>query len=302
MARVVPWTQPIIAAIDFVQLAFRAGIETHDRSYSCFSCIDLVTDRIMQGVHLDEVWSESEKGLDFARKAKFRDAADFIVSQQRFIQNMRGQTAAFSSFGDERFDEEAFEAQLAGDRMTTMVCYYWIFKLQARFMSGDYDAAIRAARKAKALLWSAETNVQSVNYYYYCALTIAALHETAARERQAEGLDTLKQYLERLREWAESCPETFVDKYDLISAELARIEGRDLDAMRLYEEAIRAAREHGFVQNEGIANELAAQFYLKRGIEKVAHCYLRDARHCYRRWGALGKVKQLDVRCPAIEE
>lgn len=72
--------------------------------------------------------------------------------------------------------------------------------------------------------------------------------------------------------------------------------------MRLYEEAIRAAREHGFVQNEGIANELAAQFYLKRGIEKVAHCYLRDARHCYRRWGALGKVKQLDERYPAIEE
>ena len=39
--------------------------------------------------------------------------------------------------------------------------------------------------------------------------------------------------------------------------------------MRLYEEAIRAARENGFVQNEGIANELAAQFYLKRGIEKI---------------------------------
>src|SRR5258705_2714945 len=72
--------------------------------------------------------------------------------------------------------------------------------------------------------------------------------------------------------------------------------------MRLYEEAIRAARENGFVQNEGVANELAAQFYLKRGIEKVAHSYLRDARYCFLRWGALGKVKQLDERYPAIEE
>ena len=84
--------------------------------------------------------------------------------------------------------------------------------------------------------------------------------------------------------------------------ERIRLEGRDLDAMRLYEEAIRAARENGFVQNGGLANELAAQFYLKRGIEKVAHSYLRDARYCYLRWGALGKVQQLDERCPAIEE
>jgi AAA ATPase domain len=97
-------------------------------------------------------------------------------------------------------------------------------------------------------------------------------------------------------------PSTFADKHALVVAEIARLEDRDLDAMRLYEEAIRAARENGFVQNEGLANELAAQFYLKRGIEKVARSYLRESRYCYLRWGALGKVQQLDERYPAIEE
>jgi len=302
MEMVVLWIQPIRTAIDFIRLAFRASIEAHDLSYACFSCNHLVTDLLMQGVHLDEVWYESQKGLEFVRKVKFRDVAEIIVSQQRFIQSMRGQTAEFSSFSDAQFDEETFEAQLTEDRMTTMVCLHWILKLQARFMSGDYDAAIRAAQKAKALLWSSETFLQSVNYYYYSALTIAALHETAEPERQAEGLEVLKQSLEQLREWAESCPETFLDKYNLVSAEVARIEGRDLDAMRLYEEAIRAARENGFVQNEGIGNELAARFYLKRGLEKVAHSCLRDARHCYLGWGALGKVDQLDQLYPGLEE
>ena len=41
----------------------------------------------------------------------------------------------------------------------------------------------------------------------------------------------------------------------------ARIEGRDLDAMRLYDRAIAAARSNGFVHNEAVANEVAAQFY-----------------------------------------
>lgn len=72
--------------------------------------------------------------------------------------------------------------------------------------------------------------------------------------------------------------------------------------MGLYEEAIRAARENGFVQDEGLSNELAANFYLNRRLEKVAYSYLRDARYCYVRWGALGKVRQLDELYPAMQE
>jgi GAF domain-containing protein len=73
-----------------------------------------------------------------------------------------------------------------------------------------------------------------------------------------------------------------------------------MDAERLYEEAIRSAREHGFVQNEGIANELAANFYAARGFETISHAYLRNARYCYLRWGADGKVRQLEQLHPHL--
>ncbi|HUE59835.1 MAG TPA: serine/threonine-protein kinase PknK, partial [Acidimicrobiales bacterium] len=301
MAMVVLWTQPIRTALDFIRLAFRAGIETHDLTYACYCCNHLVTDLLLQGVDLEEVWGESQKGLAFVRRAKFRDVADILVSQQRFIQCMRGQTAAFSTFSDAQFDEENFEAQLTEERMPIMVCFYWILKLQARFLSGDYEAASAAARKAKALLWSSEAFIQSVSYYFYNALTIAALHDTVGSER-TEGLEVLKASLERLREWADNGPQTFRDKYILVLAELARLEGRDLEAMRLYEAAIQAAREQGFVQHEGLGHELAARFYAQRGLQKVADAYLRDARSCYVGWGAVGKVKQLDQRYPGLDE
>jgi GAF domain-containing protein len=54
------------------------------------------------------------------------------------------------------------------------------------------------------------------------------------------------------------------------------------------------ARENGFVQHEGLAHELAARYYMARGVGRIADVYLRNARICYDRWGALGKVKQLD--------
>jgi GAF domain-containing protein len=72
--------------------------------------------------------------------------------------------------------------------------------------------------------------------------------------------------------------------------------------MHLYEDAIRSARENRFVQNEGLAHEVAARFYAARGFETIAHAYLRNARHCYLRWGALGKVRQLDQRYPWLRE
>ena len=100
---------------------------------------------------LDAVWRETEMALDFARKAKYRDAADIIESQQRFIATMQGRTATFSTFGDAQFDEATFEAQLTADRMPILTCWYWILKLKARFLSGDYAEALAAADKAKPL-------------------------------------------------------------------------------------------------------------------------------------------------------
>jgi PAS domain S-box-containing protein len=72
--------------------------------------------------------------------------------------------------------------------------------------------------------------------------------------------------------------------------------------MRLYEQAIRSAREHGFVQNEGVAHELAAGFYFGRGSTTAARAHVEDARSCFARWGALGKVQQLDQRYPRPRE
>jgi PAS domain S-box-containing protein len=302
MGIVALWTQPITTAIDFNRSAFRTATETGDLASACYSMDQSVTILLLRNDPLDAVWRESEKSLDFARKARFRDMADAIVSQQRFIATMQGRTATFSSFSDAQFDEAAFEAQLTGDRTPTMVCLYWMAKLKTRFLSGDYAEALAAADKAKALLWALAIQVQLLDYFYYAALTVAALYDNATADAQTRWRDLLTAHREQLREWADNYPPTFGDKHALVSAELARIEGRDLDAMRLYEEAIRAARENGFVQNEGLADELAAQFYLKRGIERVAHAYLRDARYGYLRWGALGKVQQLDERYPAIEK
>jgi PAS domain S-box-containing protein len=299
-ALVALWTQPIGTAIDLTRAAFRTAVETGDLTFACYATYQTVTDLLLRNDPLEAVWRESEIALDFAREAKYRDAAQIVVCQQRFIATMQGRTATFSTFGDAQFEEAGFEAQLSGDRTPLVICFYWILKLQARFLSGDYAVALAAADEVKPLLAAATAQIQLLDYFYYAALTVAACYENAPADQRQEWGKLLTSHQEQLREWAENYPPTFGDKHALVSAEIARLEGRDTDAMRLYEQAIRSARDHGFVQNEGLAHETAARFYAARGFETIADAYLRKARYCYVRWGADGKVRQLDRFYPHL--
>jgi hypothetical protein len=101
--------------------------------------------------------------------------------------------------------------------------------------------------------------------------------------------------------WARHCPENFENRAALVDLEIARIEGRVLEAEQLYEKAISSAHDNGFVNNEAIAYELAARFYTARGFAKFADAHLLEARYCYQRWGAGGKVAQLDQLYPHLK-
>ena len=59
--------------------------------------------------------------------------------------------------------------------------------------------------------------------------------------------------------------------------------------LSLYEQAIRSSNANGFVQNEALANELAARFYMARGFEKIA---IRLLARCSVQLRSLGSSRQ----------
>jgi PAS domain S-box-containing protein len=297
------WTHPLATAIDYVRASLRTAAGTGDLTYACYGMLHIVMLLLLRNDPLDTVWRESEIALDFVHKSRFRDIEDMIIPQRRLIAAMQGRPTSLSTFSDAQFDEAVFEAQLlAGKRMPTTACWYWIVKTKSRFLSGDYAEALAAADEANALLWSSTAHFPLLDYYYYTALTLAALYNNACADELNGWRDRLAVHQAQLREWADNYPPTFADKHALVSAEIARVEGRDADAMRLYDEAIRAARENGFVQNEGIAHELVAGFYATRGATISARAHLDEARKCFVRWGAHGKVRLLDARMPPLRE
>ena len=295
------WSQPLQISRTFLRRAFAAAQDAGDISYAAYSCIDLITNRFAAGDSLSEVEREAELGFEFARKVRFGLASDCITGQLRLIRMLRGLTPEFTSFNDAEFDEGRFEQHLQNNpRLAIGACWYWIRRLQASIYASDEASAIAAASKAASLLWTAPTQFELAEYHFYAALARAAHCDLTEAEERSQHLEALAAHHKQLAVWAENCPATFANRVALVGAEIARLEGRGMDALRLYEAAIGLAREHGFIQNEGLAHERAARFCMARGLQTIAVAYLANARHCYLSWGADGKVRQLEEMYPHL--
>jgi PAS domain S-box-containing protein len=300
---VMPWTKHVRAGRDLMRRAVEAANQVGDLTVAAYSSDALNTNLLAVGDPLAEVQQEAENGLEFAQKVRFGIVTSVIIAQLGLIRTLRGLTSKFGSFDDGHLDELQFEQHLANEPILALPeCWYWIRKLQARFFAGDYESAVEASTKARRLLWTSPSLFETAEYHFYGALARAAVSDSATPDSKGEHLEALAEHHKQLALWAENCPENFETRVALVAAEIARIEGRTLDSERLYEQAIHSARANGFVHNEALANELAARFYAGRGFEKIAHAYLRDSRHCYLRWGADGKVRQLEQLYPQLGE
>jgi PAS domain S-box-containing protein len=305
LAVLVPWTRPLREGIEPSRRAFQMAKEHGDPAFPAYACRALSSILLASGHPLDQVEREAEHMAEFVQGFGF--FLDRISAPLALIRMLRGRTTKFGSLDDGRFMERSFEERATGrPHFGTLECYYWLRKLQARFFVGDYASAIDAADKVE--IWYATSASMSLfmlekaEYHFYAALARAARCEPTGPGPYAKYREALGKHERELRALAANCPQNFEDRATLVGAEIARIEDRVLDAELLYEKAIRSARANGFVHNEALAYELAALFYAARGFEEIAHLYLGNARQGYLRWGADGKVRQLDQLHPRLRQ
>ena len=298
---VTPWARHVRRARLVLRRVFDAAQEVGDLNCAVYSYMHLIPHFLASGDPLSEVQCEAEVGLGFVRQVRFGHAVKTITAQLQLVRTLRGLTPRFGWFDDAGFNEEQFERHFEQDpRMAVSACRYWVRKLQARLLACDYAAAIAAAAHAEPAIWDSVGFFDQAEYRFYAALTRAALCDSASAAERVQHLEALADHHRQLRVWAENCPENFENRSALVGAEIARLYGREFDAERLYEQAIQSARANGFVHNEALASEVAARFYAAHGLETNAQAHLRNARHCYLKWGADGKVRQLDQLHPHL--
>jgi PAS domain S-box-containing protein len=287
------WRRHIVTDLPILERASAACLEVGDLVFAGYLAFTTVWQTIEKGSALDDVQAVSEKHAAFARQSHNDAVFETIRLEQQFIASLRGMTTEPLKLGDALFDDAACFDAIETANFGCGIVFHHIMQMILAYLDGRHADASKAASDAAPMLGAVMALPIESTYHFFNALTLAARYPAAGIETQQAWRSTLAQTLDRFESWSTHCPENFRHRHALLAAEIARIEGRDSDAMHFYEEAIRAAREHGFIQYQAMAHELAAQFHAARGLETIADTYLFNARSCYERWGAKGKVRQL---------
>ncbi|MCC6557541.1 MAG: AAA family ATPase [Polyangiaceae bacterium] len=292
---VVIWSRPLREALEYLRIGFRRARDSGNPMFAAATLFHSVSDLLAMGEPLDAAHEATLPALEYAAGAKLAYMVDCFIICQRFISALREGSDRFGSMNAEGSGEEAFEAHLRERNIPLVRFIYHIYKLGARYLVHDYASAGAAADEAEDLRWSSLYSIVDAELCFYAGLTAAALFEGADEAERARLRGRMSAHEAQLRRWAESCPDNFGCRHALVAAEIARVERREHEASTLYDQAVRGARDSGFVQIQGLACELAGRFYLGRAFAILPGAYLREARDCYARWGAIGKVRQLDA-------
>jgi serine phosphatase RsbU (regulator of sigma subunit) len=122
----------------------------------------------------------------------------------------------------------------------------------------------------------------------------------ASEEEKEAWLNRVDSNQEKMQKWAHHVPMNHLHKFYRVEAERHRVQGSYMEAMDYYDRAIAGAKENEYINEEALAHELAAKFYLEWGKQTIAQAYLTNAYYAYARWGAKAKVEDLEKRYPEL--
>ncbi len=297
-----PWSMPLRECYNLAARASDMGRQQGGITYNGYAWAYGLATLLDCGSVLSDVHRHADAALALARSVKFPLVVDFINSALMMVRALRGLTADLATISDGSVSEEEHERRLdSSPKLWHAAIRYRIRKLQLQLIAGNFARCLELVSRMDEEVDELKV-YELAEYRYYAALTRAACLADMGDEQRKRHVRMLVASGEQFSQWESRCPDNFAGRAALIAAEIARIEGRELEAERLYERAIERSRTYGLIHDEAIANEVAARFYAHRGFGAISDLYLRNARSCYSRWEADGKVRQLDLLHPHLTD
>jgi histidine kinase len=265
------WRKPLNSTFQYLSKAFDYNVETGNFTLAGSTAAFSILTMLSKGDAVDHVLKYTREKLLFVINVKDQLNIDFFRFMERILCELKltADLRSESRQGDvlsEVYDEEETSVRL---------CYVTL-QIQVLFLLGQYEKALEKVREIEPMLYSPMMMVITPELHYYHSLLLTRYYDDMDAREQKAMRKILRTNLKMLKRWAKGCPENFLHKYLLVSAEMKRIMGDRQIAAQLYDQAIDKARTHQF----------AALFYLSGGQPKLAKVYMTDAYHGYQLWGA----------------
>jgi predicted ATPase/signal transduction histidine kinase/tRNA A-37 threonylcarbamoyl transferase component Bud32/ActR/RegA family two-component response regulator len=290
---VTPWKQNIQETLKPLQEAYKTGLEIGDIEYAAHSIGAYIYYLYFTGAELNKVVKEMEK----CRQAIIEMKQQRILVRHNICQqmalNLLVTTDNFCILKGEIFDETKMLPLFQKQKTDNLILFIYLNKLMLSYVFNQYSQALENSKLLEPYLEAAPGLYLIPIFYFYSSLTMLANYSNVTASEQKQFLKKITKNQNKMKHWANHAPMNYLHKFYLVEAELARVLNSD-KAREFYEQAIALAQENDFLNEEAIAHELAAKFYLAKGLNKFAKVCLRDAHHKYQQWGAKIKLKHFE--------
>jgi predicted ATPase/signal transduction histidine kinase len=216
------------------------------------------------------------------------------------VLNLLGSAEQTTILSGEALQQTEFLPLLLSANDLSGLYNFYLYKLMLCFLFGEIEPAQSYTVECRRYLRACAGSVNEPVFYFYDSL-IALAELSQPPDETSEALERVAQNQTQLQQhWARYAPMNHQHKYDLVEAEKYRVLGKNYEAGDWYDRAISGAQANEYIQEEALANELAAKFYLNWDQEKVAATYMQEAYYCYARWGAKAKTDHLEANYPQL--
>jgi|GEM_PF-435532 len=292
------WKEPLAATIAPLLEGLQSGLATGDLEYVGYSAIGYCLYLFAIGEPLDTVERQQSQYLDLMVQVKQDYPIQFIKIAKQLTLNLAGKADNPCLLVGSSFDEtEALPSLLASNNQT-LLCFFYTCKTLLFYLFGEREQALESATQAAGYSVAAVGFGLFFLQNFYHSLALLANCDRVESEERQQFLERVEANQKQMKNWSNHAPANYLHRYYLVEAERYRVQGERSEALEMYDLAIATARENGYIQDEALAGERAAQFYFEWGKAKIAKVYLSDAYYGYASWGSLAKGKDLEARYP----
>jgi predicted ATPase/signal transduction histidine kinase len=274
----------------------QSGLETGDVEYASYCATHYCNVPFYVGENLEYVGYKHGEYIALMGKIQQDFALKLIKIWQQFGWNLRGFATDCRRLHGDAFSMDEDWPKIVETNNEVSIFSVYLTQGILSYLFGEYKEALKNFEGTQKYEKSGPGQIQVPVYKFYACLTCLALYPEANKQEQKSYLARVEANQKQMRVWLKLAPMNYRHKYDLIEAEKARVLGKNGVAWELYDRSIKAAKENGFIHEEALANELAAKFYFSLNKPEFAAIYLNNSRNCYRNWGAIAKVEDLEKR------
>ena len=297
---IVFWRRTYAEASAQQERAYLAAMEVGDLTIAAYVSFMGAWQCLARGEALSATDVALERFKNFAAGSHHEAAQLAVRFQRQFGRALAGLTASPLALSDEQFDADEARARVERAGFDTGLVMHDLLRAMLAWHHGEYLVAESWLARGSANLPAASSLPLETTWALFDALTAAALWDTAAPETRSALLDRVAQAEARLRGWARGCPENFGAEHALAAAELARLQGRNRDALYGYEQAADGARGVGQLPLEAIAAHLAIRLARSSDLARATRWWLRDAHGVLSQWGASALLSNLEAANPEV--